>query len=90
MSVKTKAGLPATKDRTLGFRAPDEVHGALKQIAGRLEMSKTEIGGRVPYERDILIWLVSDLWMEGPDKWANRLARAHDHFKELVPAASKN
>lgn len=77
----------SVQDRAISFRAPDEVHGALKQIAGRLEMSKTQIDGRVPYERDILVWLVSDLWMDGPEKWASRLAKAHDNYKQFVTSA---
>jgi hypothetical protein len=92
MSVASKrAAKPkaeAKADRAIAFRAPDEIHGALKQIAGRLEMSKIQIDGRVPYERDILIWLVSDLWMEGPEKWASRLTKAHDNHKKFVPTAA--
>ena len=81
-AAKPKADV--VKDRAIGFKAPNEIHGVLKTIVGRLEISRTKIGGRVQYERDILTWLVSELWMEGPDKWEDRLVRAHNHFKELV------
>jgi hypothetical protein len=38
----------------------------------------------VPYERDILVWLVGELYMEGPEKWADRLSKAAGRFKQLA------
>ena len=89
-TAKPKADSKAEppKDRAIAFRAPDEIHGALKQITGWLEMSKTQFDGRIPFERDVLMWLVSDLWMDGPDKWASRFTKAHDNHKKFVPTAS--
>lgn len=57
---------------------------ALKQITGKLEMGNYCIDGRVPFERDILMWLVGELYMEGPEKWGDRLTKASDKFKNLV------
>lgn len=78
---------PKQQERVVSFRAPDTVHGAIKQIVGRLEMTQCKIDGRVPYERDILNWLIGELYMEGPDKWANRVTNAHKRF---VDFASQN
>ena len=78
----------ANKDRAISFRAPEEIHGALKQIAGRMEMKKVKIDGRVPFERDILNWLVSELYMKGQDKWAESLNQANNDFKDLISAES--
>jgi hypothetical protein len=67
-------------ERVVSFRAPDTIHGALKQITGKLEMSQCRIGGRVPFERDILNWLVADLYQAGPTKWPERIESAHAQF----------
>lgn len=67
-------------ERVVSFRAPDTIHGALKQITGKLEMSQCRIGGRVPFERDILNWLVADLYQSGPSKWPERIEQAHAEF----------
>jgi len=80
---KTKIAKPAS-DRAIAFRAPATIHGALKQITGKLEMDDYQLDGRVPYERDILVWLVGELYMEGPEKWADRLSKAAGRFKELA------
>ena len=71
-------------ERVVSFRAPDRVHGALKQIVGRLEMMQNEIGGRVPYERDVLSWLVGELFMEGPTAWATRMGQAHKRYQDFM------
>lgn len=71
-------------ERVVSFRAPDRVHGALKQIVGRLEMMQNEIGGRVPYERDVLSWLVGELFMEGPTAWASRMEQAHKRYQDFM------
>ena len=71
----------APSERVVSFRAPERVHGALKQIVGRLEMMENQIGGRVPFERDILNWLVGELFMEGQDKWAERLEKSQKQYK---------
>lgn len=86
-TVKTSKKKPVedkdSKDRAIAFRAPKEIHGALKQITGRLEMADIKIDGRTPFERDIMIWLVGELWMDGPDKWAPRLNEAFKRFKQI-------
>ena len=71
-------------ERVVSFRAPDRVHGALKQIVGRLEMMQNEVGGRVPYERDVLAWLVGELFMEGPANWATRIEKSHKQYQEFM------
>ena len=81
MARKTAAKLePKQLERVVSFRAPDTIHGALKQITGKLEMSQCKVGGRVPYERDILNWLVADLYMQGPENWPKRIETAHAQF----------
>lgn len=73
-----------TEDRAIMFRAPNQIHGALKKIVGELEMNDFRIDGRVPFERDIMIWLLGELYMEGPEKWGQRLAKASIRYKEMV------
>jgi hypothetical protein len=70
-------------ERVVSFRAPDTIHGALKQITGKLEMSQCRIGGRVPFERDILNWLVADLYQAGPSNWPKRIEAAHAQFAKF-------
>lgn len=87
MSAKPKKTTLQPKsiaDRAIAFKAPTAIHGALKQITGKLEMSNIHVDGRVPFERDILVWLVGELYMEGPEKWAERLQKASSRFKELA------
>ena len=71
---------PKQLERVVSFRAPDTIHGALKQITGKLEMSQCKINGRVPYERDLLNWLIGDLYMSGPENWPKRIEAAHAQF----------
>lgn len=75
---------PKHLERVISFRAPDTVHGALKQIVGRLEIGQNKVDGRVPYERDILNWLIGELYMDGPDKWAKRITDAHRRFVDFA------
>lgn len=84
MATKQSKQSKASSDRAIAFRAPTEIHGALKQITGKLEMGNFHIDGRVPFERDVLVWLVGELYMEGPEKWAERLQKASSRFKELA------
>lgn len=71
-------------DRQLAFRAPDVVHGGLKEIVGRLEKKSFRIEGKPPSGQDILNWLIGELYMEGPDKWADRVTEAHGRFNEFT------
>ena len=83
--LKTKKAKTETRqDKAIAFRAPSEIHGALKHITGILEMHNFQVDGRIPFERDILSWLVADLYKEGPEHWAERLAGASKKFNELV------
>ena len=70
--------------RIVSFRAPDVIHGAIKQIAGKLEMASVKVDGKPPSGQDILTWLVSDLYMDGPDKWPKRVVDAHKRYVDLV------
>lgn len=70
--------------RIVSFRAPDVIHGAIKQIAGKLEMASVKVDGKAPSGQDILTWLVSDLYMDGPDKWPKRVTDAHKRYVDLV------
>jgi len=71
-------------ERTITFRAPSKVHGAIKQITGRLEMDNVQIAGRVPFERDVMVWLLGELYADGPEKWKERLIEAERKFTKLV------
>jgi hypothetical protein len=86
MATPKRVPKESVKDRAIAFRAPSQIHGALKQITGMLEMKEICIDGRIPYERDVLMWLVGELYMEGPEKWGERLARSSEKFKELMDA----
>lgn len=70
--------------RIVSFRAPDVIHGAIKQIAGKLEMASVKVDGKAPSGQDIMTWLVSDLYMDGPDKWPKRVMDAHKRYVDLV------
>lgn len=76
-------------ERMLGFRAPDKIHGALKSIAAGLEMSGQTVGDSIPYERDILQWLIADLYLAGPDEWPKRLNDARNSCLKLLKPQSK-
>lgn len=78
-----------SEDRAIMFRAPNQIHGALKKMVGELEMNNSRVSGRVPFERDIMTWLVAELYMEGPEKWGSRLAKACEKYKSLVQSDSK-
>ena len=70
--------------RIVSFRAPDAIHGAIKQIVGKLEMASVKVDGKAPSGQDVLTWLISDLYMEGPDKWPKRINDAHKRYVDLV------
>jgi len=72
-----------TGNRQLAFRAPDSVHGALKMIVGRLEMGSFRFNGKQPSGQDVLIWLLCEMYMDGPDKWPGRIENAYARFVEF-------
>jgi hypothetical protein len=71
-------------ERVLAFRAPDVVHGALKQIVGRLEMASCRVDGKNPSGQDVLNWMIGELYMQGPDKWAERIESAHTSYQAFT------
>ena len=82
---RDKAGSVANApDRQIAFRAPDIVHGGLKEIIGRLERISYRVDGKPTSGQDILNWLVGELYMEGPEKWPKRIAEAHKKFVEFA------
>jgi hypothetical protein len=70
--------------RIVSFRAPDTIHGAIKQIVGKLEMGSLKIDGKSPSGQDVLTWLVADLYTAGDDQWAKRVDEAHRRYLDLV------
>jgi hypothetical protein len=84
MKGQTKAKPKAAEDRSIAFRAPNQIHGAIKQIVGKLEMDNVTIDGRVPYERDLINWLIGELYAEGPSNWASRIRDAKRKFETVV------
>jgi hypothetical protein len=84
MKTKVKPKPPPTEDRSIAFKAPRQIHGAIKQIVGRLEMDNVLIDGRVPYERDLINWLIGELYAEGPDRWASRIQTAQKKFATVT------
>ncbi len=80
---KSATNASETIERVISFRAPDSVHGALKMIVGRLEMTQCKIDDHVPYERDVLTWLLCDLYMDDQEKWPERLRKAHASYIEF-------
>jgi hypothetical protein len=67
-------------DRQIAFRAPDVVHGGLKEILGRLERTSFRIGSKPPSGQDLMNWLIGDLYMQGPENWPKRIESAHAQF----------
>lgn len=84
MARPTNTKTRAAEDRSIAFRAPNQIHGAIKQIIGKLEMDNVMIDGRVPYERDVINWLIGELYAEGPAKWATRIQNAQKRFETVV------
>lgn len=80
---KTDEEIDLTSNRQIAFRAPDAVHGALKMIQGRLEMVSFRVDGKQPSGQDVLIWLLCELYMDGPDKWPGRIEKAYARFVEF-------
>ena len=70
--------------RIVSFRAPDIIHGAIKQIIGKLEMTSLKIDGKSPSGQDVLTWLVADLYRTGPDQWAKRVDECHKKYVDLL------
>lgn len=75
-------------DRAIAFRAPNQVHGALKKITGQLEMTNTIIDDHIPYERDIITWMIGEMYLDGPDKWPERIKLAHDRYVQFMASTA--
>lgn len=84
MARKKTGAVIDAPDRQLAFRAPDIVHGGLKEIIGRLEKVSYRVDGAPVSGQDILNWLIGELYMDGPDKWAKRITDAHRRFVDFA------
>ncbi len=80
MAKKKSGAVIDAPDRQIAFRAPDIVHGGLKEIVGRLERNSFRIDQKPPSGQDILNWLIGELYMSGPDNWPKRIEFAHSQF----------
>lgn len=76
--------IEAGAGRIVSFRAPDVIHGAIKQIVGKLEMTSLKIDGKSPSGQDIMTWLVGELYMDGPDRWSKRVDDAHKRYVDMI------
>jgi hypothetical protein len=80
MARKKSAATIEAPDRQIAFRAPDVVHGGLKEIVGRLERNSFRIDQKPPSGQDLLNWIIADLYMQGPENWPKRIETAHAQF----------
>lgn len=67
--MRTAAPKTETEERRIGFVAPEQIHGALKQIIGWSEMNEVRPSGKVMTEREFLQGLIAGFWESPRDKW---------------------
>jgi hypothetical protein len=84
MAKKKGAPVMDAPDRQLAFRAPDIVHGGLKEIVGRLEKISYRVDGKPASGQDILNWLIGELYMDGPEKWPGRVTAANRRYVDFA------
>ena len=80
---KTEDEIDSSDNRIVSFRAPDAIHGALKKIVAHLEMTSIRFDGKQPSGQDLMIWLISDIYMGGEDNWPERIADAYKQYAKF-------
>ena len=75
--------IEADWSRKIAFAAPDQIHGAVKQIVGWAEMSGIHYNGKPLTERDFLNGLVADFYMANQDDWWNRIESNMTSFEKM-------
>jgi len=68
--TKRVDSLPARK---MAFAAPEQIHGAVKQIIGWVEMQGIQHNGKSLTEKDLLNSLIAGLFMSGQANWEKRI-----------------
>jgi hypothetical protein len=79
-----------SEQRKIGFAAPEQIHGALKQVVGWAEMSELKPSGMTFTEREFLQGLIAGFWAKGKETWAEEIENNSAALKKFVKTASAN
>jgi hypothetical protein len=79
-----------SEQRKIGFAAPEQIHGALKQVVGWAEMSELKPSGLTFTEREFLQGLIAGFWAKGKETWAEEIENNSAALKKFVKTASAN
>ena len=87
--MKTATSKIPTELRKIGFAAPEQIHGVLKQVVGWAEMSEIRPSGVTFTEREFLQGLICGFWAKGQDEWAKELERNALAVKKIAKPVSR-
>jgi hypothetical protein len=79
-----------SEQRKIGFAAPEQIHGALKQVVGWAEMSELKPSGMTFTEREFLQGLIAGFWAKGKETWAEEIENNSAALKKFVKTSSTN
>ena len=77
-----------SEQRKIGFAAPEQIHGALKQVVGWAEMSELKPSGMTFTEREFLQGLIAGFWAKGKETWAEEIKNNSAALRTFVKPAS--
>lgn len=75
-----------SEGRKIGFNAPEQIHGALKQIIGWAEMNEVKPSGKSLTEREFLQGLVAGFWETPRDQWGDTIEANTKALKKVAKA----
>ena len=78
----------AAEQRKIGFAAPEQVHGALKQVVGWAEMSVLKPSGVTFTEREFLQGLIAGFWAKGKDTWSEEIEKNSAALRKFLKSPS--
>ena len=87
--MRTAAPKTETEERRIGFIAPEQIHGALKQIIGWAEMNEIRPSDKTFTEREFLQGLVAGFWESPRSQWEQIITGNAAALKKVVKASSK-
>jgi hypothetical protein len=67
--MRTATPKPDVEERRIGFIAPEQIHGALKQIIGWAEMNEVRPSDKTFTEREFLQGLIAGFWETPREQW---------------------
>ena len=63
------------EQRKLAFSSPEQIHGAVKQVIGWVEMQSIQYKGKSLTEKDFLNSLIAGFYMSGQSNWEDMLEK---------------